>query len=461
MSVPHGSSVWHALAAFTLANGNGFTFWVRPEGTFAYVSPAMLRLLGYSQAEINELRAKDVLVDFEEVDRDKLRKRIDNSSSYLVRATLRKKDGTTVSVESLNNSVPVDGVSYNVAFCRVIFDSETEAAAGDVLRPADEPANESSLYAVCDELGIVGSSRTLVETLSLAQAYARNTRPILIKGETGVGKESLAHLVHRLSRLRDAPFERVNCGTITDELAISNLFGHVRGSFTGATHDHDGLFARAEGGTIFLDEVGELPLRVQAMLLRVLQNGEYTRLGDTKIRQSNARIIAATNRDLNVMIAAGTFRDDLYHRISSLRLALPPLRDRVGDVGILVRHRLNFLNRTEFLDRELPSPGDMRLLESYYYPGNIRELFGLLERAYFDGQTGPLDVSQELLDISDGRGPVSNALLSHQENERRHILRVLTHCKWKIGGKGGAAEVLELPRTTLLSKMGRLGIVRG
>jgi len=451
---------WSGLAEHTLLNGPGLTFWVCSNGTFAFVSPQMLNALGYTWGEMAELKVTDILLGFEEDDRDKLRNRIDNAGIHIRRATLRKKDRSTMSVDAQNHGIQVGDDKFNVSFCKEIFESEDTSSSTSLTKEFVENYERKgpSLYDICDELGIVGSSRTLIDTLTLADSYAKNSRPLLIRGETGVGKESLAHLVHRLSRLREAPFERVNCGTITDELALSGLFGHVKGAFTGAVSDYDGIFARAEGGTVFLDEVGELPIRVQAMLLRVLQDGEYMKLGGSKLLKSNVRIIAATNRDLKSMVADGTFREDLFHRLDFLRLSLPSLRDRTGDVTILVKHRLSYLNKTEFLEREMPTDEGMRMLESYHFPGNIRELFGLLERAYFDGSVGPVQVTQELLSISDGKGPQEIKLLSFAENERRHLLRVLTHCKWKIGGKGGAAEILGLPRTTLISKMERLGL---
>ncbi len=322
------------------------------------------------------------------------------------------------------------------------------------------PPRKPCVVTLCDTLNIIGTSPGLVSALNLAAAYARCSRTIMIHGETGVGKDNLAHLVHQASNLRDAPFERVNCSTITDDLGLSHLFGHVKGSFTGAFQDHAGIFERAEGGTIFFDEVGELPIRVQAMLLRVLQDGEYLRLGGTRVVRANVRIIAATNRKLSEMTAGREFRADLYHRLNVLHLTLLPLRERTGDLPLLIRHRLVALNQTEKLDRQMPPAADLNRLTNYPFPGNIRELFAILDRAYFDGGTGPLRITPESIGDYTAPADPDTEILTHAEQERQHILRVLDHCGWKVSGKGGAAEKLALKVSTLTAKMRKLGIVR-
>lgn len=314
-----------------------------------------------------------------------------------------------------------------------------------------------TLLDVQHRLGIVGHADLLQDSVRRAAKYAATRRPVLISGETGVGKESLAMLIHHLSPLQKEMYVCVNCATLTDELAMSHLFGHEKGSFTGAVERHDGIFSRADGGTIFLDEVAELSLKVQAMLLRVLQTGEFSRLGGTTVLTTKVRIIAATNRKLSRMVTAGTFREDLFYRLSVLRVSLPPLRDRLTDLRELVAHRVDVLNAEEGLSRSYPEAKALQALMAYRFPGNIRGLFSLVDRVYFDGHDGPLCFTEELSLLAENRldGVPSLKLV---DVEREHIRRVLALCGGKVGGPGGAAELLGMPRTTLLSLMGRLGL---
>lgn len=451
---------WRVLAHFTLWETDECVFWVRESGLFAFVSQPMLDLLGYLPAEMETMHVTELLADYAPANRDRLQRRSGAAGTRYARERLRRKDGGLLTVESRNTHVEVGGEVYNVGSCRLVFRETSADGEAGTVAPKLTPAADKrrALYAACTALGIVGASCALVDTLTRAANYASTDRPVLICGETGVGKESLAELTHRLSPRSGMAFERVNCGTVTDELAMSQLFGHKRGAFTGAVNDHDGLFARANGSIVFLDEVGELPLRVKTMLLRVLQNGTYKRLGDTRVRTTDVRIIAATNRDLRQMIADKTFREDLFHRLNVLRLMLPPLRERSGDLGLLLRHRLAELNRVEGLNRELPPVEEMEALRNYAFPGNVRELYGLLDRAYFDGQAGPLRLADELLELTALQPVADGAFLTLTEYERRYLIRVLIHCNWKVGGKGGAAALLGVNRSTLVGKLKRLGL---
>src|SRR5918998_2838651 len=229
--------------------------------------------------------------------------------------------------------------------------------------------------------GIVGEGEALRSVLDLARKVARHPSTVLISGESGTGKELVARLVHRASPRAAAPFVAVNCGAIPEALLESELFGHAKGAFTGATAERLGLFEEADGGTLFLDEIGELPAALQVKLLRALQEGEVRRVGDNQPRTVDVRVVAATSRDLEAETAAGRFRSDLYYRINVVHLHLPPLRERREDIPDLVRHFLDAYNRRFGLAVRRVSPEAMRMLMDYPWPGNVRELENVVERA--------------------------------------------------------------------------------
>lgn len=228
--------------------------------------------------------------------------------------------------------------------------------------------------------GIVGRSPLLATALALAEKVARHPSTVLVTGESGTGKELVARYIHRASPRAALPFIAVNCGAIPESLLESELFGHAKGAFTGATTERDGLFAEADGGTMFLDELGELPMPLQVKLLRALQEGEVRRVGDSVARTVDVRLIAATARDLEADVAEGRFRADLYYRVNVVRIHLPALRERTEDVPELVRHFIDRFNRRLMLDIAGATPAAMRALMEYPWPGNVRELENVIER---------------------------------------------------------------------------------
>lgn len=247
---------------------------------------------------------------------------------------------------------------------------------------------------------MVGQDPSYRRALLQLERFARVDRPVLITGETGVGKELFARALYLLSDRAEQPFVRVNCAQYrNEELLASELFGHRRGSFTGADSDRLGLFRRADGGTVFLDEVGELPLGAQAMLLRVLGEGELSPLGGSEIEHVDVRVVAATNRSLDRMVVASRFRRDLYHRLSALRVGIPPVRERGADWRLLVDHFLEALNRRHGTSRALTDAA-ARALSAYVWPGNVREIRSVIDVAYFLSEDGRLEVStiEEYLD---------------------------------------------------------------
>lgn len=315
---------------------------------------------------------------------------------------------------------------------------------------------------------IVGHSPVLQHVLAQVDKVAPTNATVLITGETGTGKELLARAVHQHSKRREMLFLPVNCASLPANLVESELFGHEKGAFTGATSERMGRFEQANHGTIFMDEIGDMPLEAQAKLLRVLQSGDYERVGSTKPRQTDVRVVAATNKDLKAEVSAGRFRRDLYHRLSTFPLHIPPLRERREDIPLLtsflIIRKARQLGRTI---KQIPK-GAMKRLMAYDWPGNVRELENVLERAII---LSPGQVIQSstihLISVLEPSEP--NPEASHQfprgdetlrGNEYSYILRMCEDCNWKIKGSGGAAQKLGLNPGTLYSRMKKLGIKR-
>jgi len=305
---------------------------------------------------------------------------------------------------------------------------------------------------------IIGQSKALTRVLKEAQTVAQLDSTVLIAGETGTGKELLARAIHNLSPRRGRPFVRVDCASIPAGLLESELFGHEKGAFTGAIAQQIGRFELANRGTLFLDEVGDIPLELQPKLLRVLQEKQFERLGSGRTITVDVRIISATNCDLSKLVASGHFRSDLFYRLSVFPVVVPPLRERLEDIPILAHHFLaKFAARMKKDIRGIP-PDVMEALCRYSWPGNVRELEHLIERAVILSSGPVLRVPAFELTRPPGGSPAASSALA--DVEREHILRVLRETKGKVGGRGGAAERLKMNRTTLNSRMLKLGISR-
>ena len=306
---------------------------------------------------------------------------------------------------------------------------------------------------------IIGDSRALKLVLKEVQTVAATDSTVLILGETGSGKELVARALHNLSDRRERTFVKINCAAIPTGLLESELFGHEKGAFTGAIATKIGRFELADRGTLFLDEVGEIPLELQVKLLRVLQEQEFERLGSTRTMRVNVRLVAATNRDLGQMVEEQRFRSDLYYRLKVFPITVPSLRDRAEDIPLLVRHfAQKFSQRMRKRIEAIPSEA-MNVLKAYHWPGNIRELENFVERAVILTQGPDLFVPlAELKRMPSHTRNTGPATL--EQAEREHILKALQESNWTIGGPTGAATKLGMKRTTLQSKMQKLGIVR-
>jgi formate hydrogenlyase transcriptional activator len=323
---------------------------------------------------------------------------------------------------------------------------------------------------------IVGNSQALRCVLGEIETVAPADSTVLIYGETGTGKELIARAVHNLSSRKSNSFVKLNCAAIPRDLLESELFGHERGAFTGAISQRVGRFELAHRGTIFLDEIGEIPLELQPKLLRVLQEREFERLGSTRTLRSDARLIAATNRDLDVMVDEQKFRSDLYYRLNVFPIRVPALRERREDIPLLVRHFVQrFSQRNNRVINNVPSE-TMEALVRYHWPGNIRELQNVIERAVIISKSPVLNVAlstlksdriQKLGEIAPNVSPLEHENppeenLHHilEETERIHILRALEACNGVIAGPTGAATRLGIKRSTLHLRIQKLGIRR-
>jgi transcriptional regulator with GAF, ATPase, and Fis domain len=305
---------------------------------------------------------------------------------------------------------------------------------------------------------VIGNSPALESVLEKVERVAPTDSTVLIQGETGTGKELIARAIHNLSSRCGRSFVKLNCAAIPLDLLESELFGHEKGAFTGAIAQKVGRFEMADKGTLFLDEVGDIPLALQPKLLRVLQEQEFERLGSTRTHQVNVRLVAATNRDLTKMVERGEFRIDLYYRLNVFPVMLPPLRERCEDIPALVGHFVDLYSRRMGKQIEEIPPETLSALSSYQWPGNIRELQNMIERAVILSNRGVLPNPLPKGETRDAIiSPTSTTL---RDSERALILKALESVGWVIGGRKGAAAKLGLKRTTLIHKMQKLGISR-
>jgi transcriptional regulator with GAF, ATPase, and Fis domain len=312
---------------------------------------------------------------------------------------------------------------------------------------------------------IIGNSAALESVLEQVEQVAPTDSTVLIEGETGTGKELIAHAIHNASQRCGRAFIKLNCAAIPLDLLESELFGHEKGAFTGAIAQKTGRFEMADKGTLFLDELGDIPSALQPKLLRVLQEQEFERLGSGRTHKVDVRLVTATNRDLVKMVACGQFRSDLYYRLNVFPILLPSLRERREDIPALVTHFVTLFSRRMGKQVDLIPPETMAAFQSYSWPGNIRELQNLVERSVILSRDGvlpnPLHKKQtELMVPSLHLTRPFHSSMTLEDSGRALILETLERAGWIVGGPRGAAAKLGLKRTTLLAKMRRLGISR-
>jgi transcriptional regulator with GAF, ATPase, and Fis domain len=387
----------------------------------------------------------------------------EDTPAFILPAGLQgmRRDKRRFSVTGSISRFVLDG---NTHFLLVLRDEESPQAARQVVNRLQERTSylEEELSARFVTRTLVGESAPMVKVRRQIEQVAGTAATVLVQGETGTGKELVAQAIHDASSRASGPMIRVNCAALPGELIESELFGHERGAFTGATEKRAGRFALADGGTLFLDEIGELPIKVQAKLLRALQEGEFETIGSTTPRMVDVRVVAATNRRLTDMVEAGTFREDLYYRLAVFPISMPPLRDRGADVSLLAelfadRLKINPGLRYRF------EPAELAKLQSYSWPGNVRELRNLVERAAIVSADGKLRLDipigttmPEPVAARDEEAPI----LSQEELtalERDNLKRALERCAGRVSGPNGAAKLLGIPASTLTSRMRKLG----
>ncbi len=381
-----------------------------------------------------------------------------------------RTDGTEFPAEATLSQFQMDGRSFYTLILRNV-NERLEAEQKIRSLTIETEFLREELHELHHFGEILGNSPALIRVLRDIQQVADTEATVLITGETGTGKEVKARTIHTNSRRRDHPFVKVNCAAIPATLIESELFGHEQGAFTGATKKREGRFALADGGTIFLDEIGELPLDLQGKLLRVLQEGEFEPVGSSRTKKVNIRVLAATNRELQKKVEKGTFRQDLFYRLNVFPIHLPPLRERGDDVVILantfVQHFSQRMGRTV-----APlSPDALRRLARYHWPGNVRELQNVIERLIITAQHGQLNLDRAFPDMDDL--PSSPRPTGEQEStigirtiqelqdlERENIRLALEQAGGKVSGEKGAAQLLGMNPSTLASRMKTLGITR-
>lgn len=390
-------------------------------------------------------------------------------------------DGSSVPVEYISTPIWQDGklngavVIFRDISARQEIERQREEAYGEIKSLKEQLEQERDYLReeinVTVNFGeIIGDSQALKRTLAQIEAVAQTPVSVLILGESGVGKEMIARAIHTKSDRVDKPLVKVNCASIPKDLFESEFFGHVRGAFTGAHQDRVGRLQLADGGTLFLDEVGEIPLSQQGKLLRALQEGEFERVGEDKTSKVDVRVVAATNRNLMEEIRAGRFREDLYYRLSVFPVEVPPLRERIDDVTLLAIHFLKQICRE--LGREPPriTQQQVSVLKQQKWPGNIRELKNVIERAVISstGERLRLDLAVSN-DPSEARLPTDSSvtcssefvtLAEFKQLEKANITAALRHVDWKVWGPGGAADLLGIKPSTLAYQIKMLGIVK-
>ena len=397
----------------------------------------------------------------------------ENGTSGVAQYHWRAKDGRLLWVEAHISAV-FDENSKPVGLRGVTLDITDRKTAEDGLRNAlieveqlkDQLQQENVYLREQVDLEhefqeIVGNSDEIKYVLFKVQQVAPTDASVFIQGETGTGKELVAQAIHGASNRKDRPLVKINCATLPANLIESELFGHEKGAFTGAQARKIGRFELADGGTLFLDEIGELPLELQSKLLRVLQEGEFERLGSSQTRKVDVRIIAATNRNLKVEVQNGLFREDLWYRLNVFPITVPPLRHRKSDIALLVNFFVNRCNRKLGRIVKKVSPQTMQILENYYWPGNVRELANVIERALINSSGAVLQLADNL----EAEPPAPASRNGHRPSkledvEREHIVNTLDACDWRIEGVKGAAEILGINSSTLRSRMNKLGIKR-
>jgi formate hydrogenlyase transcriptional activator len=460
------------------AAGEGI-YGVNAEGKTTFVNPAAERMLGWTA---EDLVGRDMHTTVHHTHPDGSHYHDeecpiyaafrDGAVHHVEHELFWRKDGTSFFVDYTSTPIRDNGMVIGAVIVfrditqRREADEKLRAAHAEVerLRKRLELENaylQEQIRIDGNHHGIIGRSAAIQKTLSQVELVAPTDATVLITGESGTGKELVARAIHEASRRANRPLIRVNCAAIPADLFESEFFGHARGAFKGALRDRVGKFELADGGTLFLDEVGEIPPALQGKLLRVLQEGQFERVGESRTRDADVRVIAATNRDLKALARRAKFREDLYFRLNVFPIDLVPLRERTDDIPLLAMHLLDSACRKLKTGELRLTEADARRLAQYAWPGNVRELQNVIERAAILARNGRVRIDLPESPASGRRAPATGKILTdddRRERDRVNILAALDACGGKVFGPGGAAELLDVRPTTLASRIKTLGI---
>jgi len=462
------------------AAGEGI-YGVNAEGKTTFVNPAAERMLGWAA---EDLVGRDMHTTVHHTHPDGSHYHDhecpiyaafrDGAVHHVEHELFWRKDGTSFFVDYTSTPIRDNGVVIGAVIVfrditqRREADEKLRAAHAEVqrLRKRLELENaylQEQIRIDGNHHGIIGRSAAIQKTLSQVELVAPTDATVLVTGESGTGKELVARAIHEASRRSNRPLIRVNCAAIPADLFESEFFGHARGAFKGALRDRVGKFELADGGTLFLDEVGEIPPALQGKLLRVLQEGQFERVGESRTRDVDVRVIAATNRDLKATARRGKFREDLYFRLNVFPIDLVPLRERTDDIALLAIHLLDGACRKLKTSGLRLSEADARRLAQYPWPGNVRELQNVIERAAILARNGRVRIDLPESPAGGRRTPATEKILTdddRRERDRANIMAALEASGGRVFGRGGAAELLDVKPTTLASRMKTLGIER-
>ncbi|MEO1262243.1 MAG: sigma 54-interacting transcriptional regulator [Bacteroidota bacterium] len=456
------------LSDFTVQKAGDAIFWICPMGFIKHCNEEACNRYGYTSDELHQMNIKDISKNIDDAGFKDIWQTIKENSSLEFEGEHFTKAGKKIFVETSAHFIQFENMDYSCALVRDISERKQKEAAlrGALLeiKELKEKLEAENNYLqeeiqLQNNFGeIVSNSKEFRKVLKQIEQVADTNSTVLITGESGTGKELIARALHQLSRRSGRPMIKVNCAALPGNLIESELFGHEKGAFTGALSSKVGKFELADGGTLFLDEIGEMPIELQPKLLRALQEGEIEKVGGEGFKTVDVRIIAATNRNLPKEIENGKFREDLYYRLNVFPIHSIPLRKRREDVPLLVRFFCEKLGTK--LGRKITDVPQKVIdqLMDYDFPGNVRELENLIERAIITSRSGRLKLGDWFKPRKKKIKPENFATL--EEMQRRHIVEVLKHTEWRVSGDNGAARILGMRPTTLYSKMERLGIKR-
>ncbi len=453
------------LMKFTFDNMSEMVCWVDDKGIFFEINNALLKKTGCATEALRKMKIWDILLGLEQDTWNTAWKELRKSKTKRFHDILMVRDNPNIEVSYSMNFITYDGEQYICIIMNDVSEQKSKERQLSVamdkvmsLRKELEQENTYLKSEIRNEYSfrnIISKNESYKKVLSQIEEVAPTDATVLIMGETGTGKELLARAVHTLSERGTKPLIKVNCAALPEHLIESELFGHEKGAFTNAYRQKIGRFELASGGTIFLDEIGEMPLDLQSKLLRVLQEGEFERVGGTKTIKVDVRVIAATNRNLEKKVLQGSFREDLYFRLNVFPIENIPLRERKDDIPILAQFFLEKFSEKQGKEISGISPSSMSLLQDYDFPGNIRELENIIERSTILCKGKVLVIPSEFLytRLKKTKEKESGRFKSMDKMQRDYIIKVLRYTKGKVSGKDGAAQLLEMNAKTLDSRI--------